>query len=277
MQADIKKRIKQSERNAAKRLSPEEKAKRKAARAEAREAKKKLARKKANRAKMITNTKKRNTREQAEYDANIKRITGKLKNRKIKPKKDGSATSEKVFRKDQARGSFERSQTLERNSMEELADTYDKMLKGAQRKERLKKNSRFLPLFEKRGMANISKKTGGPIVKRKRPGTTKPAWMKGLSEDQIKEMIGGPKPSGERRAKIKKKKKKPIQVAKVTVKKIPTVPMDPSLSATFRKGGKGGTKSKQPIRHIRKGGGVVKRKGGGSLGQRFIASFYDKS
>ena len=52
------------------------------------------------------------------------------------------------------------------------------------------------------------RKAGGPIVKRKRPGTTKPDWMKGLSEDRIKEMLGGPKPSGERRTKIKKKPSK---------------------------------------------------------------------
>jgi len=120
---------------------------------------------------------------------------------------------DKLARQKAAKGSFKRAKTLKRNSMEELADTYDKMLKGAQRAERLKKNSRFLPLFKKRGMANISKKAGGPVIKRKTSGPTKPKvktpdWMKGLSEDRIKEMLGGPKPSGERRTKIKKKPSK---------------------------------------------------------------------
>ena len=119
--------------------------------------------------------------------------------------------------------------------------------------------------MKKRKGPRVQKNMGGPIVKRKRPGTTKPDWMKGLSKDRIKEMLGGPKPSGERRTKIKKKKK-PTQVAKVTVKKIPTVPMDPSLSATFRKGGKGGSKSRQPKKFIRKSGGpVVKKMGGGKV------------
>jgi len=240
----------------------------------AKEEKEKLARKKTNRKKIITNTKKRNAREEAEYKAKMKRITGRLKNRKIKPKKDGSATSEKVFRKDQARGSFERAKTLEKGSMEELADTYDKMLKGAQRNERLKKNSRFLPLFKKRDMGNVSKKSGGSI---KAPKVKQPSWMKGLSEDQIKEMIGGPKVGGERRANIKKKKKKKnIQMANVKVKKIPTVPMDPSLSATFRRGGKGGTKSRQPKKFIKKYGGLVKRKKPGKIGSgdQFVRDCY---
>mgnify|MGYP003677326701 CR=1 FL=1 len=264
---DAEREQKRLERNAKNRLSPEEKARRAAAREAAKEEKKKLARKQENRKKVITNTKKRNKREQAEYEARMKVITGRLKNRKKKTKQDGSATDESTFRKNQARGSFNRAQNLERNSMEELADTYDKMLKGSQRAERLKKNSRFLPLFEKRGYANISKKAGGPIVKRKRPGTTKPDWMKGLSEDRIKEMLGGPKPSGERRTK-KKQKKKPTQVAKVTVKKIPTVPMDPNLSATFRVGGKGGTKSRSKKTYGKKAGGpVIKKKFGQIIGK----------
>ena len=221
----------------------------------AKEEKKKLARKKETRKKIIANTKKRNAREQAEYDANMARITGKLKNRKIKQKKDGSATDEKTFRGKQARGSFKRSQTLERNSMEELADTYDKMLKGSQRKERLKKNSRFLPLFKKRDMGNVSKKSGGSI---KAPKVKQPSWMKGLSEDQIKEMIGGPKVGGERRAKIKKKPSK-VRKAKAggpVVKKM-------------------GGGSMNPKKYMNKGG-VVKRRSGGKIGDgnSFVADCY---
>ena len=221
----------------------------------AKEEKKKLARKKANRKKVIANTIKRDAKEQAEYDANMARIAGKLKNRKIKPKKDGSATSEKVFRKDQARGSYKRAQTLERNSMEELADTYDKMLKGAQRKERLKKNSRFLPLFNKRNMGNVSKKSGGSI---KAPKVKTPSWMKGLSEDQIKEMIGGPKVGGERRAKIKKKPSK-VRKAKAggpVVKKM-------------------GGGSMNPKKYMNKGG-IVRRKKPGKIGSgdRTVAGCY---
>ena len=60
---------------------------------------------------------------------------------------------------------------------------------------------------------NKKKKNKKPVVKRKTSGPTKPKvktpdWMKGLSEDRIKEMLGGPKPSGERRTKIKKKPSK---------------------------------------------------------------------
>ena len=127
------------------------------------------------------------------------------------------------------------------------------------------------------------RKAGGPVIKRKlgtKIGKPKvkeviPSWMKGLSPKQIQEIKGGPLPSGYRSgSKQKKKKKKNIQMADVKVKKIPTVPMDPSLSATFRKGGKGGTKSRQPKKFIRKTGGVVKRKSGGSVGTRFVADCY---
>ena len=127
------------------------------------------------------------------------------------------------------------------------------------------------------------RKAGGPVIKRKlgtKIGKPKvkeviPSWMKGLSPKQIQEIKGGPLPSGYRSgSKQKKKKKKNIQMADVKVKKIPTVPMDPSLSATFRKGGKGGTKSRQPKKFIRKTGGVVKRKSGGSVGNRFVADCY---
>lgn len=162
---DAQKEQKRIERNAKNRLSPEEKAARAAAREADKEAERKAARVKANRKKMVSNTKKRTEREQKEYDRNIALITGRLKNREIKPKDDGSATDESTFRKDQGRGSYERAQTLEKGSMAELADTYDKLLKGRQRGERLKKDSRFSPLFEKRGMADLSKKAGGMVKK----------------------------------------------------------------------------------------------------------------
>ena len=173
---------------------------------------------------------------------------------------------------------------MAKKTLQELQYEFDGLLKGVKRAEQLKgATSKFAPVFKARGMKGL--KDGGPIVKRKSPGMTAPKvkkipsgdldWMKGLTEDQIKEMISGPKVGGERRANIKKKKKKKnIQMANVKVKKIPTVPMDPSLSATFRKGGKGGTKSRQPKKFIRKTGGVVKRKSGGSVGTRFVADCY---
>ena len=66
----------------------------------------------------------------------------------------------------------------------------------------------------KGGELSIARKRGGSI---KPPKVKKPAWMKGLSEDRIKEMLGGPKPSGERRTNLKKKKK-PVQMAKASKK-----------------------------------------------------------
>ena len=53
-----------------------------------------------------------------------------------------------------------------------------------------------------------------------------------------------------------------IRKKKVKVKKIPTVPMDPSLSATFRPGR---IRSKPTGKRIRKSGGAVKRKTGGAV------------
>jgi hypothetical protein len=65
----------------------------------------------------------------------------------------------------------------------------------------------------KGGELSIARKRGGST----KPQVKKPAWMKGLSEDRIKEMLGGPKPSGERRTNLKKKKK-PVQMAKASKK-----------------------------------------------------------
>ena len=185
-----------------------------------------------------------------------------------------------LARQKAAKGSLKRAKTLKRNSMEELADTYDKMLKGAQRAERLKKNSIFLPLFKKRGMANISKKAGGPVIKRKTSGPTKPKvktpdWMKGLSEDRIKEMLGGPKPSGERRTKIKKKPSK-VRKAKAggpVVKK--------AGSGMTRQGlypaeeARSGTMSQAKRKRYMKSGGVVKRAGGGKAYNKKVMARMD--
>lgn len=181
---------------------------------------------------------------------------------------------ENLARSNAARGSYKRSLTLEKNSMEELADTYDKMLKGRQRAERLKKNSRFLPLFKKRGYANLAKKAGGPVIKRKagqRIGTPKvkkiipdDSFMKGLSQDAIDDILGRPKRDAAGVKRSSKKKKGNTKVAKI--KKIPEGPRRPDLGATFRKGGKGGSKSRSKKRFIRKSGGpVVKKMGGGQV------------
>tara|TARA_A100000171_G_C2098920_1_gene128599 strand:+ start:106 stop:1047 length:942 start_codon:yes stop_codon:yes gene_type:complete len=182
---------------------------------------------------------------------------------------------ENLARSNAARGSYKRSLTLKKNSMEELADTYDKMLKGRQRAERLKKNSRFLPLFKKRGYANLAKKAGGPVIKRKagqRIGTPKvkkimpdDSFMKGLSQDALDDILGRPKRDAAGVKRSSKKKKGNTKVA-LKIKKIPEGPRRPDLGATFRKGGKGGSKSKSKKRFIRKSGGpVVKKMGGGSL------------
>jgi hypothetical protein len=197
---------------------------------------------------------------------------------------------ENLARSNAARGSYKRSLTLEKNSMEELADTYDKMLKGRQRAERLKKNSRFLPLFKKRGYANLAKKAGGPVIKRKagqRIGTPKvkkiipdDSFMKGLSQDAIDDILGRPKRDAAGVKRSSKKKKGNTKVAKI--KKIPEGPRRPDLGATFRKGGKGGSKSRSKKRFIRKSGGpVVKRKASGKViksstsGQDLVNSCYD--
>ena len=174
-----------------------------------------------------------------------------------------------------ARGSYKRSLTLKKNSMEELADTYDKMLKGRQRAERVKKNSRFLPLFKKRGYANLARKAGGPVIKRKtgdRIGTPKvkkiipdDSFMKGLSQDAIDDILGRPKRDAAGVKRSSKKKKGNTKVA-LKIKKIPEGPRRPDLGATFRKGGKGGSKSKSKKTFIRKSGGpVVKKMGGGQV------------
>jgi hypothetical protein len=55
-------------------------------------------------------------------------------------------------------------------------------------------------------------------------------------------------------------KKKNIEKPKVTIKKIPEGPRDASLSATFRVGGKGGTKSKSKKTYGKKAGGPVVKK-----------------
>jgi hypothetical protein len=57
------------------------------------------------------------------------------------------------------------------------------------------------------GKGKINKAKSGGVVKRKPPKVKKPAWMKGLSEDEIKSILGGPHPSGERRVKTKKSSK----------------------------------------------------------------------
>ena len=56
-----------------------------------------------------------------------------------------------------------------------------------------------------------------------------------------------------------------IRRKKPRIIKLTPGPMDPSLSATFRRGGKGGSKSKSKVKHIRKTGGAVKRKTGGTI------------
>ena len=150
---------------------------------------------------------------------------------------------------------------MAKKTLQELQYEFDGLLKGAKRAEQLKgATSKFAPVFKARGMKGL--KSGGPIVKRKSgssikaPKVKQPSWMKGLSEDQIKEMIGGPKVGGERRAKIKKKPSK-VRKAKAggpVVKKM-------------------GGGSMNPKKYMNKGG-IVKRGSGGGLGDRTVAGCY---
>jgi len=196
----------------------------------------------------------------------------------------------KLAREKAAKGSFDVAQKLKAGTTANmkraaLRDEWQKMTKPFQRAEAIKflrtgKQSKFAPLFSNKGRnwgpAELKSKSdksilalvglGGaeylskkykehkknknkkkPVVKREVGGTTSPkvkkimqdlGWQKGLTKDQIKEMISGPHLSGKRRAKIKKK---PSKVRKA------------------------------------KAGGLVRRNSGGSVGSRYIASFYDKS
>ena len=151
---------------------------------------------------------------------------------------------------------------MDKKTLQELQYEFDGLLKGAKRAEQLKgATSKFAPVFKVRGMKGL--KSGGPIVKRKSgssikaPKVKQPSWMKGLSEDQIKEMIGGPKVGGERRAKIKKKEPSKVRKAKAggpVVKKM-------------------GGGSMNPKKYMNKGG-LVRRGSGGGLGDRTVAGCY---
>ena len=195
-----------------------------------------------------------------------------------------------------ALGSFEVSKKLKPGSREKLQDEFQKLKPSAKRFEAIKfiktgKASKYTPLFSKPGKkltpAELKPKSDKSIlalvglggaeylskkyqenkkskVKRKSGGSVKapkvktPSWMKGLSEDQIKEMIGGPKVGGERRAKIKKKPSK-VRKAKAggpVVKKM-------------------GGGSMNPKKYMNKGG-VVKRRSGGKIGDgnSFVADCY---
>lgn len=153
------------------------------------------------------------------------------------------------------------------------------------------------------GQRKQIKKAGGPVIKRKtgdRIGTPKvkkiipdDSFMKGLSQDAIDDILGRPKRDAAGVKRSSKKKKGNTKVAKI--KKIPEGPRRPDLGATFRKGGKGGSKSKSKKTFIRKSGGpVVKKMGGGQVlkygkgtgsktikgnmdGNGYVAGCYDKS
>ena len=196
---------------------------------------------------------------------------------------------------------------MAKKTLQELQYEFDGLLKGFKRDEQLKgTRSKYYPVFKARGMKGL--KSGGPIVKRKSPGMTAPKvkkipsgnldWMKGLTEDQIKEMISGPKVGGERRAKIKKKEPSKVRKAKAggpvvkkmgggSLKDIPAGNKGLSkLSKGVRKemgfkkaGGpvvkKMGGGSMNPKKYMNKGG-VVKRRSGGKIGDgnSFVADCY---
>ena len=178
-----------------------------------------------------------------------------------------------------ARGSYKRSLTLEKNSMAELEDTYDKFLKGRQRAERLKKNSRFLPLFKKRGYANIAKKAGGTVIKRKtgrKIGTPKvkkimpdDSFMKGLSQDAIDDILGRPKrdATGVKRSSKKKKGNTKVAMKRKAGGKVIKKMAGGSLKDTPA-GNKGLPMLSKATRNTmgyKKAGGMVKKMGGGQV------------
>ena len=119
-----------------------------------------------------------------------------------------------------------------------------------------------------------------PVVKRKASGPTKPkvktpAWMKGLSEDQIKEMISGPHPSGERRAKVKKKPSKTRKAkAGGIVKKRDGGMTRQGLSPAEE--ARAGTMSQAKRKKYMNKGGLVKRKKPGKIGSgdKFVRDCY---
>ena len=116
------------------------------------------------------------------------------------------------------------------------------------------------------GKGKINKAKAGGVVKIKSPKVKKPAWMKGLSEDEIKSILGGPHPSGERRGKIKKKPSK-VRKAKAggVVKKAGggmtrqgLYPAEEARSGTM-------SEAKRK-RYMKKGGKVSYRNMGGVIG-----------
>jgi hypothetical protein len=119
------------------------------------------------------------------------------------------------------------------------------------------------------------KKAGGPIIKRKSPGkTTSPKvkkimqdldWTKGLTDDQIREMISGPHSDGRRRAKVKKKPSK-VRKAKAggpVVKKRGGGMTRQGLSPAEE--ARSGTMSQAKRKRYMKKGGIVKFNEGGVI------------
>ena len=161
---------------------------------------------------------------------------------------------------------------MAKKTLQDLQYEFDGLLKGAKRDEQLKgSRSKYYPVFKARGMKGL--KDGGPIIKRKSPGkTTSPKvkkimqdtdWMKGLSKDQLKEMMSGPHVGGERRAKVKKKPSK-VRKAKAggpVVKK-----MGGGSLKDIPAGNKGLSKLSKGVRKemgFKKAGGPVSKKMGG--------------
>jgi len=139
---------------------------------------------------------------------------------------------------------------------DEVQDFIDKGIGGSAlvNANRMRNNVTKAQLDEVEGLVkggelSIAKKHGQLIGK-------KPDWMKGLSEDRIKEILGGPHPSGKRRTNLKKKEK-PVQTAwslKYSKKK---PPRSPKPSRKVRGKGYGGI---TPVKKIfRRGGGQALR------------------
>ena len=129
------------------------------------------------------------------------------------------------------------------------------------------------------------KKAGGPIIKRKSPGkTTSPKvkkimqdldWTKGLTDDQIREMISGPHSDGRRRAKVKKKPSK-VRKAKAggpVVKKRGGGMTRQGLSPAEE--ARSGTMSQAKRKRYMKKGGIIKRAGSGKAYNKKVMARMD--
>ena len=106
-----------------------------------------------------------------------------------KTAKDAMSDAEKdtLARTRSAKGSLERSKKLEPGSLAQLGDEYDKLIPSAKRAERMKgSKSKFLKVFQARGMAAISPKSTPKGIKKKTPKAKSKSILEGYKETKQK-------------------------------------------------------------------------------------------